>query len=457
LILHSALYRGISLGLVLVDWQNLRSSLAVARHRAGPVWVLHALVDAIRGNLPRELAGRTIEVRLFLQPAAEYRADRVLLESCFPPGSGVAVKVQVFHGDMARIALALDASDAWHSGRRDIIVVSDAKDLAFVARRYIDQDARSAISLLHLHSRKRGPHGRVTAAGDEPGIVRRIAVAIDPPEACRAWTWWDHAAWALRRLAAWTDDSIARRSLLAGQDESHADLWRRADYEAVDLVGLERVDHLVADLWRMSWGSPFERGRAEKEAASRLQAAPDEARAAVEALLAAQLLRLHDARRLEVPPSWREGLLLPARRVILRLACQPQHTYPVAKLERQHRYRFIVARPPAIVSRELERRSRDDSWSWVEHALAGPLRAVVRQPEGRWKLLDSKFTRPTVETARRTWVMLESPLGPDEAAARLEEDHVLRPGRWLRCLRDVGIVGKQGGAWVRGRHEPLFR
>lgn len=435
-----------------MDWQNLRLSLASARRRAGPAWVLHALVDEIRDVLPDTGEGTRMVVRLFLTPAAEHRADRVLLETAARAHPSATVEVHLVDGDLLGIQLALQAADAWHGDPEGTVaIVTDAGRFASVARHFEDRPGRRAPWLLHLHERPpaaRGNPGR-------PSAARRLRLRLDPPAEPRDWNQWDRWAWALRRLAARTDATPARRSLRLGP--GGRDPWREADLRAgVSMGELERVDNLVADLWRLGWGTPFERERAEAEAARR-GVGEAEAGVAVDALLVAQLVRWHDPNRLEVPHSWREGLLVPMRRVVLRLARQADVSWPLDKLVQQHRRRFIgpaaAPTPPPRHHRRVERESRTESWRWVRWALLEHLGAVEEQPDwraggSRWILTDSEFAADTVETARRVRTVLDDPgtVGPLEA--ELERRAVVaRPSRWLRCLRDVGLVRRRGGRW----------
>jgi len=457
------------LRIVLTDWQNLRLSLASAGRRAGPVWVLRALVDEVRRVLPAG-AGHATTMRLFFTPTAEHRPDRVLLESAFAGEPTVIVRLHCVDGDLIGLELALHAADAWHSQADEVVaVVTDAGRFARVVRHYEGRPGRRPPWLLHLHERppagRDGPAG--LGGGRPPAATRRLRLRLDQPAGARAWNPWDGPAWALRRLAARTDEALVRRLLRPGPGERGRDPWREAELEVgVRLGQLERVDNLVADLWRLDWGAPFHRDRAEAEAARRLTLETADARAAVDALLVAELLRWHDTDRLEVPSSWREGLLLPTRRVLLRLACQRDLTYPLDKLVQQHRRRFI--RPPdetpAVAPdhhRRVEHESRVESWRWVRHAALERLAAVEERPGWRsggptWTLTGSKLADGTVRTAQRIWSRLEIPVPASRLEAELEgqEGGVVRAGRWLRCLRDVGVVRRRGDYWERGGQKP---
>ncbi len=312
-----------------MDWQNLRLSLASARRRPGPTWVLHALVDEIRGVLPDTGPEAGTIVRLLLTPATEHRADRVLLEAAAFSYPSATVEVRYVDGDMLGIELALQVSDAWHDHPdATLAIVTDAGRFASVARHYEGRPGRRAPWLLYLHERPPVSRDNPGGPGDvgPPTTARRLWPQLDRPAEPRDWNQWDRLAWALRRLAGRIDTTPLRQSLRLDPD--------------VRLDELEPVDNLVADLWRLEWGAPFDRDRAEAEAVRR-GVGEAEARAAVDALLAAQLVRWHDRDRLEVPPGWREGLLLPMRRVVLRLARQADLSWPLAKLVQQHRRRFI--------------------------------------------------------------------------------------------------------------------
>jgi len=428
-----------------VDWQNLRLSLASARRRPGPTWVLHALVDEIRGVLPDTGPEAGTIVRLLLTPATEHRADRVLLEAAAFSYPSATVEVRYVDGDMLGIELALQVSDAWHDHPdATLAIVTDAGRFASVARHYEGRPGRRAPWLLYLHERPPVSRDNPGGPGDvgPPTTARRLWPQLDRPAEPRDWNQWDRLAWALRRLAGRIDTTPLRQSLRLDPD--------------VRLDELEPVDNLVADLWRLEWGAPFDRDRAEAEAVRR-GVGEAEARAAVDALLAAQLVRWHDRDRLEVPPGWREGLLLPMRRVVLRLARQADLSWPLAKLVQQHRRRFIG--PAAATTadprrhRRVEHESRVDSWRWVRWALLEHLGTVEERPDwraggSRWTLTDSEFAADTVETARQLQRRLADPFAAGRFEAELERQGVVaRPGRWLRCLRDVGLVRRRGGRW----------
>ena len=166
---------------VLVDWQSLRLSLARGRRRAGPAWVLQALVEEVGRVLPdRPAAGTT--VWLFLSPASELRADRVLLESATVADPSVEVRVRCPDGDLIGIELALRAADAWHEHPEGILaVVTDAGRFATVARHWAA--GREPPWLLHLHERPPGGRGARGAAGQGQGGGHHQAAAAGPGRA----------------------------------------------------------------------------------------------------------------------------------------------------------------------------------------------------------------------------------------------------------------------------------
>ena len=441
-----------------MDWQNLRLSLASTRRRAGPTWVLQALVEEVQRVLPDTGPESGTVLWLFLTPAAEHRTDRALLESGVPDDPLVTVKVRCVDGELVGIELALLAGDAWHAHQEGTLaIVSDAGRFASVARHFEGRPGRPPPWLLHLHERPptgRGPAGRPVAA-------RRLRLRLDPPAEPRDWTDWDRWAWALRRLAARTDPTPARRSLRAGRGAGRRDHWQEADLRTgVRLDELERVDNLVAGLWRMAWGGPFDRPHAEAEAVL-LGVEEADAPVALEALLAAQLVRWRGPDRLEVPPSWREGLLLPMRRVVLRLARQAELSWPLDKLVQQHRRCFLdpagAVPPERRQHPRIERESRAESWRWVRWALLEHLSTVDEQPDwradgSRWLLAYPRsgvdFVGDTVETASKVRRRLAGPVPVGRLEAELEsKDRIAAPVRWLRCLRDVGLVRRRDDRW----------
>jgi hypothetical protein len=440
-----------------VDWQNLRLSLASARRRAGPIWVLQALVEEVRQVVPDTGPEFGTVVWLFLTPGAEHRTDRVLLETAALEDSSVSVMVRCVDGDLLGIEFALRAADAWH-GYQDatIAIVTDAGSLASVARHFEHGPERRAPWLLHLHERPPARQGR----SERLAVAHRLRLQLDQPAPPRDWHNWDRRAWALRRLAGRADPTPARRSLRAERGSGGRDHWHEADLRTgVALEELELADHLVAGLWRIGWGAPFDRGRAEAEAV-RLGIEEGEASAAVDALLVAQLLRWRDAEQLEVPSGWREGLLLPMRRVVLRLARQDGMNWRLDRLVQQHRRCFL--KPPTAAAagqrhHRMEHESRVESWRWVRWALLEHLGAVEEQPDwraggSRWVLAQPRsrvdFAADTVKVARKVWRRLADPVPVGRLEVALEtEDRVVGPTRWLRCLRDVGLVWRRGDRW----------
>jgi hypothetical protein len=442
---------------VYVDWSNVRLSLACARRQAGPEWVLGALVEAVRRLASSGGAGLTIV--LHLATATELRADRVLLAE-LAARADVALRQRAEHAEVTDVALALGVCGAWHDGGDgDIAVVSDQRRLAYVVAQFArPAGPRRTVRLLHLHDRPPVGGAGLTQAG----LSRHLRLAVDQPAERRAWTDWDLAAWALRKLAAYTQMDVAERALRPPPGRTQRDMLRRADVEATGWERLDRVDSLVADLWRLRWGQPIVPEEARAEAERRLGAG--HGRAALDALLVAQLVRWHDPDHLEVPSSWREGLLLPARRAVLGLARQPDRAHPMERLERRHRQRCITPQSQPLLP-VLEQAARADSWRWVKHALRDRLRVVVERTERRagfpssravWRLAPRELARDTVATADRILGPLGTPLTVDELEDALGPSGIWRLGRWLRCLRDVGLVEHRDGRWLRRPGSTLY-
>jgi hypothetical protein len=442
---------------VYVDWSNVRLSLACARRRAGPEWVLGAVVEAVRRLAAPGGAGLTVV--LHLATATELRADRVLLGE-LATRARFALRQRVEHGDLTDVALALGVCGAWHDGDDgDIAVVSDQRQLAYVVAQFARWAGPGrAVRLLHLHDRP--PAGGAGLA--QAGLSRHLRLAVDQPAERRGWTDWDLAAWALRKLAAFTHMDVAERVLRPPAGQTQRDMLRRADVGTTGWDRLDRVDSLVADLWRLRWGRPVAPEEAGAEVERRLGAG--HGLAVLDALLVAQLVRWHDADHLEVPSSWREGLLLPARRAVLGLARQPDRGHPRDRLERRHRQRCITPQSQPLLP-GLEQAARADSWRWVKHALRDRLRVVVERTERRagypssravWRLAPREFALATVATADRILGLLGTPLTVDELETALGPPGVWRLGRWLRCLRDVGLVEHRDGRWVRRPGSTLY-
>jgi hypothetical protein len=441
-----------------VDWQNLRTSLACSGMTAAPSWVLRALATRLRqvaGTEGRRLAW----IELHLTSEAESRADRHLLEQ-EPVGTLVVVHLADRRRSTPASAIAIGAGRALYQAGEAIIVVSSDTAIAHLAARYArDAAIRGRVRLLHRRPRT----ARISEA-DELGIAQPLDLEVGERLHPRAWTPWDLAAWRLARLAGRTEDRIARALLREPSRREQHHRWASTVEFDADLQRLENVDDLLAALWRRPLGQPIRRAVAEQEARRRLGRTGELAGAtqAIEALLTAQLLRHPHPGYLEVPSGWREGLLLPIRRVILRLARRKDHTDRLTNLVQQHRSRFYSVRGSAPASQghrldPLELHSSGDSWRWVRHALRHRLRAVEqettrRSPDGKasttWRLIETEFTVSTIERAERIRAELRNLRAGAPVEVALAEAGVAHPGRWLRCLRDVGLATYREGRWI---------
>jgi hypothetical protein len=101
----------------------------------------------------------------------------------------------------------------------------------------------------------------------------------------------------------------------------------------------------------------------------------------------------------------------------------------------------------------VEHESRAESWRRVRWALLEELGAVRERPDwpaggASWTLLGAPFATATVRTAELIRGRLAGGAVASEVEAELErEDGIVRPGRWLRCLRDVGLARRRGDRW----------
>jgi len=384
-------------------------------------------------------------VHLHCSSAAESRADRLALGR---GEAGVPVRVHVVARgrNLTGIAIVLGIADTWHE-RPDagLLIVSGDGDLAFAAAHYAARDpGKRPVELLHP--------GQTAPAvpGARRPVAHPLGLRLTPSLQRRPWTAWDQAAWTLRQLATHASSRVAA-SLLDGWEAS----WPATrDPSAADWARLERADDLVAALWRLAQGRPVTWDDALAEAASRLRgqahAWQHEARSALLALWTAGLLRDTGTGALEVPSGWREGLLLPARRLVLHLDRRTPAVQSVANLRRLHRGHFYRAPGGDDWSRRLERVSSADSWDWVARALRERLHAVAEDTQRRahdghgfavWRLRrDSGFVARTLRTAREVRAALTTPLATAVAEARLVARGIHAPKRWLRCMRDAGVV-----------------
>lgn len=448
----------LDVAVAFVDWQNLRTSLACGGMTAAPPWVLRALASALWQVADSE-GRRLARIELHLTGEAESRADRHLLEQ-EPVGTPVVVQLADRHRSTPASAIAIGAGRALYQAGEAIIVVSSDTAIAHLAARYArDAAIRGRVRLLHRRPRT----ARVSEA-DELGITQPLDLEVGERLSPRAWTPWDLVAWRLARLAGRTEDRIARALLREPSRRQQRDRWASTlDFDA-DLQRLESVDDLLAALWRRSLGQPIRRAVAEREASRRLGRAGELAGAteAIEALLTAQLLRHRHPGYLEVPSGWREGLLLPIRRVILRLARRKDHVDRLTNLVQQHRSHFYSVRGSASAGQgqrpnPLELHGSGDSWRWVRHALRHRLRAVEqettrRSPDGKasttWRLVETEFTVLTIERAERIRAELRKLRAGAPVEVALAEAEVAHAERWLRCLRDVGLATYREGRWI---------
>lgn len=444
-----------------MDWENLRSSLACSGLTAGPEWVLEALSARLCAAAARQ--GQELEqITLYLPPSAETRADRYRLRQhpAEPNCGGVVLELAPHGKDVADTFIAMDVSKAWHCNRQAAIIVSSDQALAYVAARQVGECGGQQMRLLHRRRRPVRIGGLL-----ELGIAEWLDLDVGQQLARQPWSSWLEAAWRLRRLAGHTPDRVFHELLADESREYRADLWARTgEVAAGDWHRLEQVDDVVAALWRMSAGAPFTEEGAHVRVRQRLANDADhtDPRVVVSALLAAQLLRHRDPDHLEVPSSWREGLLLPIRRVVLRLAMH-ERGVDSRNLRHLHRSRFYSGRARAGARAgerhdELESHSSADSWDCVKHALQQGLSTintenVRRSHDGKcvalWHLIWTTTARRIFEEARLIdrHVRLDAPCPTDELAAALVGRGIRYPKRWLRCLRDVGLVTQSNGLW----------
>jgi hypothetical protein len=441
---------GFGLSAVFVDWDNLRHTLLRQGVNAGPEWVLRALMQAVHGASGAWPIPNRVE--LHLTRAVESRADQYLLERNRDE-SRVVVTLAGPGKNMADMRIAVGVADTWHEQPTSAIaVVSSDADIAYLVWHYAakDSDGRRVL-LLHPH---RTPPAPLREAA--PGVARRLELGFNDKVRRRPWMDWDRAAWTLRRLARQLPDS----RLASGHLSGHAQLWEETGQPdgKIDWQRLELVDDLVAAVWRQREGGPVALRAAMQVVRERLeQPSHHELPAVMAALLAAHLLRWQDAESLEVPPGWREGLLLPMRRVVLAMATDEKLSWPADTLERLHRdrfYRILVADPP---QRRLEVLSSADSWDWIKHALRERLRAVsertIRRPDAsryaQWTLVRTSFVTDTIETARRIRTYLNEPVDTRQAAERMHGGGIRHAARWLRCLAGARLVVRsREGIWA---------
>jgi hypothetical protein len=447
----------LDLAVAFVDWQNLRTSLACGGVTAAPPWVLRALARALRRVA--EMDGRRlVHIELHLPPEGEPRADRYLLEQ-EPVGTPVLIHLAAKGRSTAASAITMGASRAVYRDRRAIILVSSDTAIAHLAAQCARGTGTSGVRLLH-----RRPRAARVSEAEQLGIAQWLDLEVGERLTPHSWTLWDLAAWRLSRLAMPTDDRIARALLRGASRQQQQERWASTGDFNADSRRLEQVDDLLATLWRFNHGQPFRRVVAEREALRRLGRPADttDATSAIDALLVAQLLRHHHVDQLEVPSSWREGLLLPTRRIILRLARRKDHTDRLANLIKQHRSRFYSVPSSARTGQrrpadQLELHSSGDSWEWVRHALRHRLHAVEqgttrRTPDGKaittWRLTETKFTVRTIERAEHIRTELRKVRAGRRVETALAESGVTHPGRWLRCLRDAGLLTYRDGLWM---------
>ena len=146
-------------------------------------------------------------VWVFLQPAAELRADRALLETVGLADPSLTVQVRCIDGDLIAMEVALRAADAWYADPAGTVaIVTDAGRLASVARHYEKRPGRRPPWLLHLHERPpRLPNrsGPATSSRRTTALPRSRSREVDPGD----------AGHGVARMAVRADSSVARRSL----------------------------------------------------------------------------------------------------------------------------------------------------------------------------------------------------------------------------------------------------
>jgi hypothetical protein len=445
------------MAVAIIDWQNLRTSLACGGVTAGPGWILEALEEALR-EVGAQHGHRLTRIELHVDSDFESRADRYLLERG-PINTPVSLRLAVKGRSAVESSVAKGVARAWYAEGHAIILVSSDSAIAHLAAEYA-REATEPGRVLLLHRRPRAARAPDAA----PGIIAEpLDLDVGQGLTPRPWTAWDEAAWRLHRLARPIGDRVATALLRESSRLLRRERWAGTMDLQIDWRNLEQVDDVLAALWRLGEGKSLDRDEAEEETLQRLgEVDRADVHAVIDALLVAQLLRHEPQHRLVVPSSWREGLLLPIRRIVLRLARREDHTDKLGNLIRQHRSRFYSRHGVHGPGRpeqpdQLQFHSSGDSWGWVRYALRYRLHAVeqetVRRPLGgkavtSWRMLETPFTVRTVHLAHRIRAQVDRAGHTGRLEAVLASRGIVEhPKRWLRCLRDTGLVIYEDGRW----------
>ena len=305
------------------------------------------------------------------------------------------------------------------------------------------------------YERPPGGQGARGAAGQGQGaaITRRLRLALDEPSGVRPWNEWDGPAWALRRLAAKTDAKAVTWSLRAEPHGHRSDPYRQAQLYSVSLEELERVDNLVSDLWRLEWArrwsppaspprspggsaSARPRPRRWRRAAGRGSCAGTTPSGCVPSLAGGAPAAHAPGGAATRPPA-----RPPPSGGTTRPAAPPPLHRPAHRAE-----------PPDPVARRVGHENRVESWRWVKVRTArtaanGRGAADWRPDKATWALTSSS-SPSTRWNGRAHPPAAGQLLAPGQLEALLEQDGVVRPGRWLRSLRDVGLVQRQADRWA---------
>jgi len=429
--------------ILMVDWENLTRGLGAWGVSWSPQRQLQTLVETLEARI-----GAIDSVELHCPGHVETKADRRILQR---PGEGRRVIFELCAPgkNMADIQIAVKASEAFHAGHA-VAIVSDDRDLGYVVRYHALKGRAS--TLVHLEAKP------PTTVKGLAGCSIPLPPAFRPKTKKRKLRSWDLAALSLYALGSPSSPLGTATGLIEApstrwwEDQARGEFGRIAATIPADL---EQADSVVARLWRLRWGGGLDRAEAERVAATRIAGGVDPGEV-IDALLAARLLRVAAGDRCEVAPSWRDGLVVPMRRVVLFLALSDERRATATEI--QNLLRRSVARihvngideDEAAHIGAVHLAAVADLQQYVLHALKTRIKAIADQPQQRGgsvvTLTDRRhpFVQQSIRVATEVVRVADRPVIHHVLARRLGEFGVVDPDRWVRCLLDARVLTRHG-------------
>jgi hypothetical protein len=437
---------------ILVDWENFAIALRCAGYSLSPAESLRGLIrSAVEPDARAEIS---IVTPRHTPPAA----DRVALKELSDSLTQVAI-----HTTENRKENAADIELGFLAGReveqstaRPLTIVSADRDLAQVADLAAKALARSPeprpVTLAFVR-RAGSPDPRPALANTTEILqaFRRSGIA-SPSHQPRPANDYDRAAWGIARAVAGGDGRAYEATCLHTDQVVRSEkpsvkerpVWWASVSDYSNLAELEDVDEMLWLVAHCLVGTTT-RIRAEEMHAKLAAKAPrlvDAIPDIVDALVTTDLVRTDLDGNLTPRMALHEGVLFPARRVVLWLATSANHVRmqtTLAKLHaRRRNYRHIEIGRQVEESWGMVGRLLKDSWKIV-HDRSVEVEGGKRH--NAWVLRpESAFVTSTLASAQVILSLVES---RGEVTLEYVESAMpegVRYSRWLRAMHDTGLL-----------------